>query len=261
VRDQPIAVVDWHAHALPFALTLTQWTRQITVVTDGRSPELTVAERDALAAHGIPILTQTVRHFEGTDGQLTGLRFMDGSRLPVCSALFNIRHEVNSELPAQLGCALTDDDYVVVDEHLRTSVEHVWAAGDMCEYDSVFHGQPVRIEHWDVAFNQGKTVALNMLGRGQPHDVVPYFFSDLADWASLEYVGPALRWDREVVRGSLDDGEFAIFYLDGGRVAGCLAVESSDALNEASRLLRDRVDVSGQEARLADSESDLAELT
>ena len=49
----------------------------------------------------------------------------------------------------------------------------------------------MRIEHWDVAFNQGKTAALNMLGREQPHDVVPYFFSDLADWASLEYVGPA----------------------------------------------------------------------
>jgi 3-phenylpropionate/trans-cinnamate dioxygenase ferredoxin reductase component len=130
----------------------------------------------------------------------------------------------------------------------------------MCEYDSVVHGQRMRIEHWDVAFNQGRTAALNILGREQPHDVMPYFFSDLADWASLEYVGPALSWDREVVRGSIEDGEFAIFYLDGDRVAGCLAVESSEALNEASRLLRDGIDVSGHEARLADREADLGEL-
>src|SRR5256885_710154 len=41
----------------------------------------------------------------------------------------------------------------------------LWAAGDMCEFDSVIHGRPMRIEHWDVAFNQGKTAALNMLGR------------------------------------------------------------------------------------------------
>ena len=82
---------------------------------------------------------------------------------------------------------------------LRDSVPGVFAAGDIAEYDSVIHGRPMRIEHWDVAFNQGKTAALNMLGRDQPHDVVPYFFSDLSDWASLEYVGPGVasgtrRW-------------------------------------------------------------------
>ena len=62
------------------------------------------------------------------------------------------------------------------------------------------------------------------------------------------------------MRGSIEDGEFAIFYLDGDRVAGCLAVESSEALNEASRLLRDSIDISGHETRLADREADLAEL-
>jgi 3-phenylpropionate/trans-cinnamate dioxygenase ferredoxin reductase subunit len=111
-----------------------------------------------------------------------------------------------------------------------------------------------------VAFNQGKTAALNILGRQQQHDVVPYFFSDLADWTSLEYVGPALEWDTEIVRGSIDDGEFAIFYLSDGHVAGCLAVEAADALNEASRLLKDGVDVSGHHAQLADREADLSEL-
>ena len=67
----------------------------------------------------------------------------------------------------------------------------MFAAGDICEYDSVVHGGHVRIEHWDVAFNHGKTAALNMLGRDVPHEVVPYFFSVLADWGELEYVGPA----------------------------------------------------------------------
>ena len=42
---------------------------------------------------------------------------------------------------------------------------------------------------------------------------MPYFFSDLADWASLEYVGPARDWDREIVRGSLDEGELQLWYL------------------------------------------------
>ena len=103
----------------------------------------------------------------------------------------------------------------------------------MCEYDSPIHGRPMRIEHWDVAFSQGRTAALNMLGRDVPHDAVPYFFSDLADWASLEYVGPAPEWDAEEVRGSPDDGDFAIRYLRGGRLAACLSVGRSDELETA----------------------------
>ena len=80
----------------------------------------------------------------------------------------------------------------------RRSVPGVFAAGDIAEYDSVVHGRRLRIEHWDVAFNQGKYAALNMLGQKQEYDVVPYFWSDLADWTSMEYVGPAQRLGRDL---------------------------------------------------------------
>jgi 3-phenylpropionate/trans-cinnamate dioxygenase ferredoxin reductase subunit len=118
----------------------------------------------------------------------------------------------------------------------------------------------VRIEHWDVAFNQGKTAALNMLGKAQPHDVVPYFFSDLADWSSMEYVGPAYGWDEEVVRGSIEDGKFSLWYLQGGRVAAALSVGRSDDLEHARRLITERTDVSQRTADLGDVDSDIGEL-
>ena len=78
-----------------------------------------------------------------------------------------------------------------------------------------------------------------MLGRGVDHDVVPYFFSDLADWASLEYVGPGSG--EPVVRGSMDDGEFTVFWLDGGRVTAALAVGRSEDLEHARRFIMDGV--------------------
>ena len=115
------------------------------------------------------------------------------------------------------GLEIGERGGVRCDARLRTSADGVFAAGDICEYDSPIHGRPIRIEHWDVAFNHGKTAALNMLGQDVPHEVVPYFFSDLADWASIEYVGPASEWDQEIVRGSLDDGEFSLWYLKDGR--------------------------------------------
>ena len=92
------------------------------------------------------------------------------------------------------GVELGDSGGIRVDTKLETGRPGVFAAGDVAEYESVIHGgRRIRVEHWDVAFNQGKTAALNMLGRGLNYDVVPYFFSDLSDWAAIEYVGPGLR--------------------------------------------------------------------
>jgi 3-phenylpropionate/trans-cinnamate dioxygenase ferredoxin reductase subunit len=136
-------------------------------------------------------------------------------------------------------------------------VPGVYAAGDMCEYQSVLHGdRPLRIEHWDVAFNHGKTAALNMLGRDVPHDAVPYFFSDLADWSSMEYVGPGSG--DPVIRGSLEQGEFTAFYVDGGRVTAALTVGRSADLEHARRFIAEGA--TPDVGALADVDSDLTAI-
>jgi len=102
-----------------------------------------------------------------------------------------------------------------------------------------------------------------MMGEAKPYEVVPYFFSDLADWAGLEYVGPATEWDEVIWRGDRDAGEFAVFYVKDGKVVGALTVERSEELSHARTLLAEGVDVGGDEAKalLGDPDSDLAELT
>src|SRR5262249_53198950 len=114
---------------------------------------------------------------------------------------------------------------------------------------------------WDVAMQQGMHVARNMLGEDRDYDVVPYFFSDLADWASLEYVGPAVDWDEEIWRGDRDAGELSVWYLKDGKVAGALSVERSEDLAEARRLLADGVDVSAAREQIADADSALASIS
>ncbi|MGE5281817.1 MAG: oxidoreductase C-terminal domain-containing protein, partial [Chloroflexota bacterium] len=133
--------------------------------------------------------------------------------------------------------------------------------GDCCSYESVVHGRRLRVEHWDVAMQQGMHAAGSMLGDESDYEVVPYFFSDLADWASLEYVGPAAEWDEEVWRGDRDAGEFSLWYLKDGRVAGALSVERPEDLAEARRLLAAGTDVSEARERLADPGSDLASIS
>ncbi len=164
-------------------------------------------------------------------------------------------------LAGKAGLEIGERGGVRTSSRLETAVAGVYAAGDICEYDSPVHGgRPVRIEHWDVAFNHGKTAALNMLGRDVPHETVPYFFSDIGDWGGLEYVGPAYGWDEEILRGSHEDGSFTTFYLEGGAVKAALTVGRSDDLDHARRLINagGQLDAASR-AALADEGSDLAD--
>jgi 3-phenylpropionate/trans-cinnamate dioxygenase ferredoxin reductase subunit len=155
------------------------------------------------------------------------------------------------------GLELGETGGIRCDAGLRTSADGIWAAGDVCEYDSVLHGRRLRIEHWEVARAQGAHTARAMLGADAPYDEVPYFWSDLADWATVEYVGPAASWDREVVRGNPDDGAFTIFYLDGGRVTAAMTVGRSGDLELAKRLMRSGEDVADRADTLAAVDGEL----
>jgi 3-phenylpropionate/trans-cinnamate dioxygenase ferredoxin reductase component len=150
------------------------------------------------------------------------------------------------------------DNGIICDRRLETSVEGIFAAGDACSYDSVVHGRRLRVEHWDVALQQGQHVGAAMAGSEEPYRVVPYFFSDLADWVSLEYVGPAEKWDEIVWRGDRDAGEFSVWYLHDGKVAAALAVGRSEDLAEARRLIESGADVMGHKDALGDVDSDLS---
>ena len=79
---------------------------------------------------------------------------------------------VHPEIRLAEQAGLETGSGVLTDRFLETSAPGIYAAGDIAEYDSVVHGRRLRIEHWDVAFNQGKTAALNMLGKQQAYDVV-----------------------------------------------------------------------------------------
>jgi len=196
--------------------------------------------------------------FEG-DGRVRAV-LTKGGRAIECDAVV-VGAGVRPDAMLAQRAGLEVDDGIVCDSKLATSAEGIYAAGDCCSYESVVHGRRIRVEHWDVAMQQGMHVAANMLGEARDYDVVPYFFSDLADWASLEYVGPAAEWDEEIWRGDRDGGEFSVWYLKDGRVAGALSVERSEDLAEARRLLADRVDVSSAREKLADPGSDLGEIS
>ncbi|HEY2318925.1 MAG TPA: FAD-dependent oxidoreductase [Solirubrobacteraceae bacterium] len=214
---------------------------------------------DLLAGHGITLHAEDeLDRFDGADGRVTTVITKSGRQIPADAVVIGAGVNPDVMLARSAGLELGDTGGVRVDSHLESATPGVYAAGDVAEYESVIHGRRrIRVEHWDVAFNHGKTAALNMLGQNIDHDVVPYFFSDLSDWAGIEYVGPAYDWDREVIRGSLDDGAFSVFYLRDGRVGGALSVGRSEDLQHARRFIAEGTAIDDRADALGDPSTDL----
>ncbi len=210
-------------------------------------------EANGVAVHG----GQELEAFEG-DGRVGAVVTKSGLAIE-CDAVV-VGAGVRPDAMLAERAKLEVDNGIVCNSKLQTSAAGIYAAGDCCSYESVIHGRRLRVEHWDVAMQHGMHAAGNMLGDDLDYEVVPYFFSDLADWAGLEYVGPAYDWDEEIWRGDRDAGEFSVWYLKDGRVAGALSVDRSEDLAEARRLLAEGVDVSAARDRIVDPGSDLAEI-
>jgi 3-phenylpropionate/trans-cinnamate dioxygenase ferredoxin reductase component len=217
---------------------------------------------DRLTEHGITVRTDDeLERFEGADGRVTKVVTKAGHELEADAVVIGAGVAPDVTLARGAGLEIGETGGIRVDARLETGTEGVFAAGDVAEYRSLIHGgRQIRVEHWDVAFNHGKTAALNMLGKGVDHDVVPYFFSDISNWAALEYVGPAYGWDREVVRGSFEAGEFAVFYIDGGRVTAALSVGRPEDLARARHWIASGTALGDKVDTLSDLSTNLDEL-
>jgi 3-phenylpropionate/trans-cinnamate dioxygenase ferredoxin reductase subunit len=227
------------------AASLTELGRKVTMVMLERDPlersfGPTAAHyfRRVLEEHGVDVVGgDEVARFEGSD-RVERVVTKGGRELDAQAVICGVGAVPDVMLARKSGLALGKLGGVLCDSRLRTSADGIFAAGDMCEYESVVHGRFVRIEHEEVAAAHGRTAARNMLGADVAHDEVPYFFSDLSDWASLQYVGPAFAWDDEDVEGSVDDGAFAVWYREDGAVRALLSVGGFGDLDAARALIR-----------------------
>jgi 3-phenylpropionate/trans-cinnamate dioxygenase ferredoxin reductase subunit len=216
--------------------------------------------QDLLEAHGVRVHgNDELERFEG-DGRVGKVVSRRGLELAADAVVIGAGVTPDVGLAQRAGLAIGERGGVACSSRLESSVPGVFAAGDICEYESVIHGgAAMRIEHWDVAFNQGKTAALNMLERDVAHEEVPYFYSVLGDWGELEYVGPALQWDEEILRGSMEEGAFSNWYLRDGAVKAALSFGRSEDLEHARRLLRSGAVLGeDQKSALRDPGADLA---
>ncbi len=128
MRDRPLAALVSDEAAAHYAPLLKNWSRDVVVLTHGRT--LPADARAAVEAAGIPIHGAEIVALEGRDRELEIVRLADGTTLER-GGLFVKPKQHQCDLVRGLGLELDDMGFVVVDMFGATSLPHVWAAGDL----------------------------------------------------------------------------------------------------------------------------------
>jgi 3-phenylpropionate/trans-cinnamate dioxygenase ferredoxin reductase subunit len=166
------------------------------------------------------MLGETVVSIVGIDGRVAGIDLASGTKLGADLVLVGIGGIANDELAKAARMKCTNG--IVVDEHGRTETQDIYAAGDCANHFNRFADGWIRLESVQNAQDQAKAVGLAIADSHQPYESVPRFWSDQYD-VKLQIVGLSARHDRAVVRGSIDEGKFSVFYY---RESQLIAVDS-----------------------------------
>jgi 3-phenylpropionate/trans-cinnamate dioxygenase ferredoxin reductase component len=207
-------------------------------------------------SHGVDVRTATkVEKWHTKGDQVAGATLSDGRREEFDLVLVAIGIDPSLQIPKALGLPI-EGGGVSVDEGLR-AVEGVYCGGDIAFHPHPVLGRAIRVEHWEVAKNQGRWIGAVIAGDDAPYTRLPYFWSDQYD-VSLEYRGHASGEDRAVWRGDPETRAFSVFYLRDGLVAGVLSMNDKKTNEVGGKVIESRRPI--EESALADASVDLSEL-
>lgn len=131
-RDKKTVVIGSGRKAVGMALNLSTWTRDIIICTNGLAPGMDEAEYcEKLEGLNIPVITEKVQRICERRGTLQCLELESGMILDAERLFFAIGQYPADDLGAQVGCKRDAGGHIIVDKHHHTSVENVFAAGDI----------------------------------------------------------------------------------------------------------------------------------
>jgi 3-phenylpropionate/trans-cinnamate dioxygenase ferredoxin reductase component len=192
--------------------------------------------------HGVDLRTGAgVAGFDGVD-RVERVRLADGTAVDADLVVVGVGVVPTTDWLD--GSGLTIDNGVVCDETL-VAAPGIVAAGDVCRWPNpLFDGEPMRLEHWTNAAEQGIAAAARLLANdesAEPFAPVPFVWSDQYD-VKIQVAGHVRGDDDvEIVDGATDDLRFVAAVGRAGRLVGAVAFSRPRQLMQMRRLIAERV--------------------
>jgi len=205
-----------------------------------------------LEHHGVTTHMNTrIDRLDG-DGRVQNVHKLDGTSLPCDFVIIAIGTVANREIVH--GTSITAEKAILVDDHCRTSIPNIYAAGDCAAiFDPLFNKHRL-IPHWDHARYTGSIAGTNMAGGDDKYDVVNVFDSQLFD-LKMTCWGEGTLVSHRILRGTptQENPEFVEFGVAvDGRLAQIIAVGHQSEHRHLHEMMINRFAVNGSEEALRD---------
>lgn len=175
-------------------------------------------------------------------GMVGAIALKDGTRLEADLVILGVGVAPATQyLRENSILKLEDDGSLKTDETFGViGLKDVYAIGDIASYP--YHGpggegKYIRIEHWNVAQNAGRTVAGHILApTRKPVPFTPVFWSALT--AQLRYCGNTVGgYDDTVIQGSLEESKWAAYYTKGETVVAVASMGMDPVMTQSAELM------------------------
>jgi len=199
------------------------------------SPEMSGFFLDVHTSEGVRFALSSQAAVIKGDARVRAVGLADGTEIPCDLVIAGIGIAPEVSLAETAG--LTVRDGIVVDRQMRTSDPAIYAIGDCVRRPFVHYGDACgRLESVHNAIEGGKIAAAMITGAKLPVEEAPWFWSDQYD-LKLQIAGLSAGYDQIVVRGSMSERSFALFYLKAGRLLAVDAVNRAPEFMGAKRMI------------------------
>jgi thioredoxin reductase len=129
VKNEPTGILGNGDYGFEFSAFISNWTPELTLFTNGVST-LSVEQSTVLKNHGIDIVEKEIQELNHINGYVQDVAFKDGSNMNIKAIYSHLPFEQHCLIPEQLGCELTEDGYIKIDQLQKTSIPNIYACGD-----------------------------------------------------------------------------------------------------------------------------------
>ncbi|RJK99218.1 NAD(P)/FAD-dependent oxidoreductase [Paracoccus siganidrum] len=216
------------------------------------APETSAYFRELHRDRGVALIETAALDRLLGEGRVAAVRLRDGRELPADFVILGIGVLPATELAAMAGAVV--ENGIRTDARGRTSVPHLWAAGDCASFP--YGGGFMRLESVGHAIAQAELVAENLLGAERDYLPRPWFWSDQYD-CKLQIAGLNAGHDRVIARPGAA-GALSVWYYAGPRLLAVDAMNDPRAYMIGKRLIEAGRTV--DPALVADAGTDLKTL-
>jgi len=192
------------------------------------------------------MLEKRLKQIEGA-GSVSAVLLDDNSEIETDLVILGTGIRPNVDLVSS-SLRISDDGGIYTDVFLKSSVESIFAAGDVASYPYWYTGNRVRVEHYNEAIQQGQIAAYNMIGKRIPHTGVPFFWSRMYDM-SFRFVGYSGDFDSVHIDGNPSAMNFIAYYAKENKVVAAASVGRDPATMIISQAMQSNMMPSMEEIK------------